>query len=276
MASKPEGSISIGRALLLVLIGVVGAAIAFAVAMGIEVGRGASFAIALDHVRGDVVSLALVQLVGLALATGAGVIITFGSDAQFRDALELRPVPAAISVLALTAGLALAFPLRELANMLAQLHPLFAVDRAPRIDDLKDAVTIPLALVAIPAISEELFFRGLLLPGLTQRYGARVALALSSILSGVVHGLPGAIVCAAIAGFILGDLRRRTGSVLPCIALHGALNAVPLLLPADLVPIPGLNIAEGHVPLALTVGGALVALASLFVIGRLIGDPDEG
>jgi membrane protease YdiL (CAAX protease family) len=283
--TKAQGSISIGLALLLLLVVALGAGVAVGVAVGIEMAQGAaSFKAAFEAVRGDVLSLALCQLVGLALATGVGVIVGHGSDVRFRDALEVRPVPVAISVLALTAGFALQFPLQEIANLLTSVHPALGLDahsqevlrQAVRIDGAREAITVPLALVAIPAISEELFFRGLLLPGLTQRHGARVGLGVSALLFGVAHGAPAAIVYAGIAGVVLGDLRRRTGSVLPCIALHGALNAVPLVIPSHVVPIPGFNLPDGHVPLALVLGGALVAIASLFVIGRLVGDPDEG
>lgn len=282
---KAEGSISIGLALALLLVALLGAGAALGVALSIELAQGAgSWAAALAAVRADPLSIALCELAGLGLATGVGVIVSFGHDVRFRDALEVTPVPAAIAVLSITVGLALAFVLAELANLLEHLHPLLGLDagsqetlrRAVRIDGLRDALTIPIAIVAIPAIAEELFFRGLLLPGLAQRHGPRVAIALSSVFYAIVHAMPGAILYAMVAGVVLGDLRRRTGSVLPCIALHGALSAVPLALPSELVPIPGFNVPDGHVPLALTVGALVVAVASLFVLQRMLDDPDDG
>jgi hypothetical protein len=71
----------------------------------------------------------------------------------------------------------------------------------------------------------------------------------------------------------------RTGSVLPCIALHGAFNAVPVLLPAEVVRIEGFNtVGPGvyHQPLILAVGAALLCAVSLALLTRLTTDaPDD-
>ena len=204
----------------------------------------------------------------------------FGSDVTYRDALDVRPVPSAFAVLALIGGFALQFPMTEIANLLAHAWPPLgmspdqqaAMRSLVRIDSVRDALVVPLALVAVPAVSEELLFRGLLLPGLERRHGARVGLVLSSLLFGVIHVLPVAIVYATIAGLALGWLRQRTGSVLPSIAMHGAFNAVPVVLPAEVMRIEGFN-AGGpgvyHLSLLLVLVSAGVAGLCLYAISRL-------
>lgn len=285
MARAP--SLSILGALALLLVAALGSMLVASVAIGVEMARHAvSFAAAAHALRTDLLLLAICQLGGLGLAVGVGVIAIYGSDARFRDALAVRPVPAAVTVLAITAGFALQFPLSELANLLAHVSPSFGLGgeheemlrRMIHIDSIGDAIAVPLAVVAIPAVSEELLFRGLFLPALSRRYNRSFALVASSILFGLVHGVLGAILYAVIAGLVLGLVRLRTGSVLPCIAMHGAFNAVPVVLPPEVVRIEGFNTAgEGvyHLPLPLTVGSALLAVVCLAVMTRLSTDANE-
>jgi membrane protease YdiL (CAAX protease family) len=282
-----ERSLSIFGALGLVLLAALGTALVASVALGIEMLRhDSTLPVALAALQRDLLLLAVCQLGGLALAIGAGVIRVHGAEVRFRDALDVRPVPAAVALLTLTAGVALQFPLTELVNLLAQLVPGFAPDpeaqaalrRLVYVDSVGDAIVVPLAVVVIPALSEELFFRGLLQRGLTRRYGAGIGVGITSVLFGVVHAMPAAIVYASVAGLVLGLVRLRTGSVLPCIALHGAFNAVPILLPADVVRIDGFNTFAPdvyHLPIALTIGSAVVVMVCLWAMMRLTADLEE-
>lgn len=286
MSTRAAGSIGVLGAIGLVALTFIGGATIAGVAIGLEMLRqDATLPQAVAALQGDVLLLSVCQLGGIGLAIGAGVIFTHGGDVRFRDALDVKPVSPAIVVFAITGGLALQFPLSELANILASIDPTFAPDeetqqalrRMVRIDSMTDAITVPLAIVAIPAVTEELLFRGLLLPGLSRRYNRGAGLVLSSVLFGAMHVMPLAIVYATLGGFALGLVRMRTGSVLAPIAMHGAFNAVPVLLPADIVRIEGFN-TNGpdvyHLPLALTVGGALIAIASFVAMTRL-SEPHE-
>ena len=269
-----------GVVVLLVVAALV-AALAGALASALHMAtHGVGFEEASAAVASDALLIALCQLLGLGTATGVGVLATFGNDVGYREALDVRPVPAAVAVLALTAGFALQFPLHEVANLLSELGGVFAVDPVTqarlrelvRIDGVLDAITVPLAVVAIPAISEELLFRGLVLPGVERRHGASVALAVSSLAFGLIHVAPVAVVYATLAGFVLGWVRLRTGSVLPCVALHGAFNAAPILLPAEILRIEGFNTVSSdvyHLPLGLVLGSAAVAALSLYALSRL-------
>ncbi len=283
--ARKLGSISLLGAIALMALTFVGAAATAAVAIGLEMLRhDATLVQAVEALQSDVLLLSVCQLGGVALAVGAGVILMHGSDNRFRDALDVRPVPAAIVMLAITAGLAMQFPLSELTNVLAQIDPRFAFDeeaqtalrRMVQIDSLGSAIAVPLAVVAIPAVSEELLFRGLLLPGLAKRYGQGTGLALSSLLFGAMHVVPIAVVYASVAGLLLGLVRLRTRSVLPSIAMHGAFNAVPVLLSAQVARIEGFNTSGPdvyHLPLPLTIGGALVVAVCIVVMTRLSPRP---
>jgi membrane protease YdiL (CAAX protease family) len=121
------------------------------------------------------------------------------------------------------------------------------------------------ALVVIPlgtVIIEEIAFRGVLMGLLTRRRGVRWGLGVSSGLFGLWHVLPSlglggvnaavgglagggqlarigivAVVVAftAVAGILLGELRRRSGSLLASAGLHWAVNGIGVLFTAFLV-----------------------------------------
>ena len=101
------------------------------------------------------------------------------------------------------------------------------------------------ALVRVPlgtALLEEVGFRGVVY-GLARRLGGvGWATTLSSALFGLWHVLPAmtiaagagvgvwavgaAILASAIAGAVLCELRRRSGSLIPCIVVHWCVNAL--------------------------------------------------
>jgi hypothetical protein len=99
-----------------------------------------------------------------------------------------------------------------------------------------------LAFVALGPLCEEVFFRGVVFPGLTRHYGhAWFAIAISSLLFGATHVEPVAIFYATLMGAGLALLTVRARSVLPALVAHAAHNAVPLLLPERVARVQGLN-----------------------------------
>ena len=83
----------------------------------------------------------------------------------------------------------------------------------------------------LPAVAEELLFRGFLLGWLTARWGTSVALIGSSCLFGAAHLDLAQGSAAAVLGLYLGGIRLRTGSVHAPILCHAANNAVAVLAP---------------------------------------------
>src|SRR5690606_28795218 len=129
MRARRTGSISIVGALALLALALFGVVTIAGVAIGLEMLRhDAPIDRAIEALQSDVLLLAVCQLGGLGLAIVAGVIWVHGGDTRMRDALGVRPVHPALVVLAITAGLAMQFPMSELANLLAEAHPSFAVD----------------------------------------------------------------------------------------------------------------------------------------------------
>lgn len=115
-------------------------------------------------------------------------------------------------------------------------------------------IVVPIGTVLL----EEVAFRGVLLGMVRKHRGATWASITSSVLFGMWHILPslrlgqanqavgavlgaspiwpvlGAVAFTALAGLLLCELRRRSGSLLAAAALHWATNGLGLLLAAAL------------------------------------------
>lgn len=77
-----------------------------------------------------------------------------------------------------------------------------------------------------PGICEEMLFRGLIFRRFIRRWGVVGSLAASSTLFAVAHVDPPAMALAFTLGVWLGFLTWRTGSILPSIATHIAVNSL--------------------------------------------------
>jgi membrane protease YdiL (CAAX protease family) len=86
------------------------------------------------------------------------------------------------------------------------------------------------------SIQEEIIFRGLIQSMLERRwmitfsvFGGSLsgAVAFTAVLFGIIHLEVGAVVAAGaiILGFVAGELRRRSGSLLPAIIVHALFNS---------------------------------------------------
>jgi len=75
-----------------------------------------------------------------------------------------------------------------------------------------------------PGLSEELFFRGLVLRRFYSRYSPLKALILSSIIFGIIHVNPWQAITTTFMGFLLGWFYLRYKSIWLCIFLHALSN----------------------------------------------------
>lgn len=102
-----------------------------------------------------------------------------------------------------------------------------------------------LALALVPAVAEELMFRGVLFGALRPRIGATGAVLVSAIAFGLYHGSIYRFAPAAFAGILLGFTRAASRSLWPALAFHLANNAGVIIAmhlgyetpPAGVMPI---------------------------------------
>ncbi|ANY05809.1 hypothetical protein AFB00_05285 [Pseudonocardia sp. HH130630-07] len=82
-----------------------------------------------------------------------------------------------------------------------------------------------LFLAVLTPLGKELVFRGVVATVLL-RYGALVGVLGSAVIFAVMHGINAALVTALIVGLVTGELRRRSDSVWPGVAVHLVNNAL--------------------------------------------------
>jgi len=252
VSTQSPRSLTIAWATLITALGVIATHGGIAVAGGARaLFDGAGYERAVAEITRDPLSLALAPAFGLGLACWVGVVRYF-PDQPVSRAMGMRPISSARAALAFLTGCSLQFPLSELGNLLHERWPVpieqqLELQRLLEPQGFYAGITAILAIVLVPSVFEELLFRGVILSGLRKRYGDGWAIAISAALFGVVHFEVAAVVYATLAGLVLGWIRVRTGSLFTTIAIHAAVNAVPLLLPSSALPIRGFNMVTEEV-----------------------------
>jgi sodium transport system permease protein len=150
--------------------------------------------------------------------------------------LDRWPRPAACAAAVLLAVLCLPAGLR-LAEWVQELYPLQkeVADQFQMLHDmLKSApyVWLPYLLMALlPAICEEMAFRGFVLSGLRHLGNRWWAIGLSAVFFGIAHTVMQQSISAAAMGFVIGYLAVQCGSLIPCILFHLTYNSAVFTLP---------------------------------------------
>ncbi len=236
------------------------------------------------HLRGSLLSLTLVQAAAMGTALVLGLRI-MDPNAPAPAALSLRAVSARTLALCVLAGLCLQFPLTELANVLHRhvfgpdpLEQQLALQNLLEARSLGQGLLIVACIAGVIPLMEELLFRGVFLFGLSRRYGALFGILLSAALFGVVHLGAVPAVYASVAGLVLGWLALAARSVWPGVALHGAFNAVPVLLPEHVLAIRGFNVPSvdvEHLPPYLVWPPLALGSLLLFAVQKLERRPTQ-
>ncbi len=87
-----------------------------------------------------------------------------------------------------------------------------------------------LVLAVLPAICEEITYRGFIFGGLLRNGGAMRAVLMSSIFFGLAHSFLQQSIAASIMGVMLGIIAWRTGSILCTMVIHVTNNALSVSL----------------------------------------------
>jgi sodium transport system permease protein len=172
----------------------------------------------------------------VAFILGPPVLLTLFMTSSPRRTLRLR-WPATRHLL-IAAALALAVnPLvGELRMIVDQLFPIPDVIKAglgEMLGKIPDLGTAVLFLAIIPAICEELAFRGFILSGLEHDFKPWLAILISAFLFGFLHVLLSLfqqLFNASLLGIVLGLLAIRSRSILPGIVFHAINNGLAIVL----------------------------------------------
>jgi sodium transport system permease protein len=137
----------------------------------------------------------------------------------------------------LAAGVLLALSLHPTINLLqtviSRMYPLNA-EVALQLDQLLNVpgslATMLLVIAVLPAVCEELAFRGFVLSGLRHVGHKWTAIVISSVFFAATHAIFQQSLVAFALGLVLGFVAIQTGSILPAILFHITHNSLGLLL----------------------------------------------
>ena len=151
------------------------------------------------------------------------------------SAIGLRPVSTGwvIATLFLTG---IAIPLTGLITLLVMLAFGLPLENSQvafllpeGLSPFEASIMFLLAGVAVP-FAEELLFRGVLYPLLRQRWGIWIAVILSSLLFGLVHGEVAVGLTAFLLGILLAVVYEYSGSLWTSILIHVVNNSSKIAL----------------------------------------------
>jgi len=126
-----------------------------------------------------------------------------------------------------------------------------------RVVEQGSLVPAMIGLAVLPAIAEELVFRGALARGLATRWPAWLAVFASADLFSAYHLIPSQMLGVLPLGLALGLLAVQSNSVLPGMIAHLTNNTIALVLSRD--ELPGVSRALSARP-EMTLVAALVLL----------------
>lgn len=150
---------------------------------------------------------------------------------SLRESLRLRFPSWTTLPLAVLLGVTLHPAYVMLAQWISYMYPVSdqaAEAMKPFTDQISASpwMTILFLLAFVPAVCEELAFRGFIFGGLVRGRSRWRAVLVSALLFGVSHGVLQQSIAATLMGVLLGWIALKTGSVLPGILIHFTNNAL--------------------------------------------------
>jgi sodium transport system permease protein len=154
---------------------------------------------------------------------------------SLRKSLRLRMPDWTALPLAVLLGVTLHPSYMMLAGWISYMYPISdqaAEAMKPFTDQIVSApwMSVIFLMAVVPAICEELAFRGFIFGGLVRQKGRLRAVVVTAVMFGVSHGVLQQSIAATLMGLLLGWIALRTGSVLPSILIHFANNALSVSL----------------------------------------------
>lgn len=208
------------------------------------------------------------------LIAGPAVLLAFLLTRKPFDTLMLKRTKASHLGLAALLAVAMHPIVATLANGIRTLYPISeqALAKLEQIQQMlggaPNMYVLLLMVAVLPAICEELAFRGFILSGLRRMKSQWLAIVVSALFFGIAHQMLQQSIAAFLVGLLIGYLSIRTNSIFPCMVYHLIHNSLPLLTASWLGEYGGLaGIAELHEE-SLFYGWPLVSIciASVIVI----------
>ena len=208
------------------------------------------------------------QLLVLAMLLANGILITAAMHIRGMSYRELVH-PSKVSLLSvfifLVPPVLLLIPFAVLLDVslisaIESVLPVSAWEQQAFAAMVKPTLPAFMATCLIAPVVEEMLFRGILLQSFLGRYPRGLAIGYSALYFGAAHLNIYQFFLAFLLGLLLGWLYERSRSLIPCVALHSAINSTVFLWVAPM---------EAEASLAPSAIPAPVWLAAIF--GATIG-----
>lgn len=138
---------------------------------------------------------------------------------------EVLPYNVGLKPLTALLIIALAYLMIPLTGLLSQIGAIFGGDMLEiftaqlNLQD-KPFPELLFELAVVPAVFEELYFRGILYAGFKKARGAKFAIIFTAILFGFFHMNLQQLIYAAVLGVVIGIIREATGSMWAGVLYH--------------------------------------------------------
>ncbi len=178
---------------------------------------------------GGIAQMILLPQIGMILAPA--LLMATMLTTSLRKSLRIRMPHWTTLPLAVLLGVTLHPMYVLLAEWISYTYPVSeqaAAAMKPFADQITSAPWLPVVfmMALVPAICEELAFRGFIFGGLVRERGRLRAVLVTALMFGISHGVLQQSIAATIMGILLGWVALRTGSVLPGILIHFTNNAL--------------------------------------------------
>jgi sodium transport system permease protein len=121
---------------------------------------------------------------------------------------------------------------KQLGTWIVKLYPVHSdsLIMFSKMFESAPSLWITLLLMAVlPAVCEELAFRGFLLSGLRHLGNKWWAIGLSAVFFGFTHTIVQQSLAATVVGLVLGYIAVQTGSLIPCVLFHMTYNSLMIV-----------------------------------------------
>jgi membrane protease YdiL (CAAX protease family) len=216
--------------------------------LGIQIGLSLLIGVFQIIFRLSDVSLVIGVLTALTSIISFGIVLLIGfkkTKRKFNEVFKFNKVSVFLWVAIIVFMTGFAIVTSETDNLLNYILPMPEIFRNV-FETLMAKQIFIISIIAIgiiPALAEELFFRGLILDGLKSNYSKRKAILISALLFGIIHLNPWQFYGGFIIGLISAWICIETNSILLSIYIHFFNNVLYTITVRyrELIPIKGFN-----------------------------------
>jgi len=196
----------------------------------------------------------------------------YGQGQKVRD-LALPAVSPVELLIAASLGVLLHLPVGYLSTLVERQFPTPIKELQAELAVLTPgssalAVGMFVSIALIVPVVEELYFRGALFTALSRNNPGFVAIWTTAIAFALAHPKPRDWAALFVVALVLGEVRRRSGSIWASAALHAAFNATTLLYVFISRPVTVTPQEGSWLPAVL---GAALTLSGVILFGRVAG-----